>query len=204
MKRILQNIYLVAIIGLMGYIFFLQQCSDYKTPEGKQLVQESFLDSLIAVANEPPDTVSIDTIVTKVVIKYRDRPVPAKEPIPDNPEHRYYTESTNNDTLSFWIEALVDGELISWNWEHEIYYREIETLIEKPMPVPVPMPYEVLVSKHGLYAAMRVGGGAHATGVLFGVDLDLVTKKDHLYGLGYTRFGEFNLYAIKFGTKLFK
>jgi len=101
---------------------------------------------------------------------------------------------------SFWINATVKGLLTYWNWRHEITLTEVQTIVEVTKPIPVP--YEVRVQQTGLYGAIRLGGGTHSGKFLFGADLDLINKKDNIYGIQYTRFGQENLIGFKFGRKI--
>lgn len=189
----------IAIIVLVAYVLFLQECSrPDKLPPGKTVVDQSFLDSLSDIANRPPDTVKIDTFITRWKTEFRDHPVP--ELVPIDSETNYYSDSTSNDTLSFWVNATVKGLLIEWNWRHEISLVEVEKIVEVTKPLPVP--YEVPVKHTGLYVAIRTGGSTHDGKFLFGVDLDLINKNDNIYGIQYTRFGEENLIGFKIGTKI--
>lgn len=199
MKKLGISLMGITIIFLVGYVVFLQECSGPdQLPPGKRVVDQSFLDSLTVIANRPPDTVKVDTFITRWKTEFRDRVVP--EALVVDLETNYYADSTSNDTLSFWINATVKGLLMSWNWRHEITLTEVQTIVEVTKPLPVP--YEVPVKQTGLYFAMKVGGGTHTGKFLFGADLDLINKKDNLYGIQYTRFGEENLIGFKFGLKI--
>ena len=199
MRKLSISLMGIAVIVLVAYVVFLQECSrPDKLPPGKIVVDQSFLDSLSVIANRPPDTVRIDTFITRWKTEFRDRKIPKLIPI--DSETNYYSDSTINDTLSFWVNATVKGLLIEWNWRHEISLIEVEKIVEVARPFPVP--YEVPVRHTGLYMAMRVGGGTHSGKFLFGADLDLINKKDNTYGIQYTRFGEENLIAFKVGRKI--
>lgn len=189
----------ITIIVLVVYVVFLQECSrPDKLPAGKTMVDQSFIDSLITIASRPPDTVKVDTFITRWKTEFLDREIPKAVVV--DPQTNYYSDSTINDTLSFWVNATVKGVLTEWNWRHEIALTEVQTIVEVTKPIPVP--YEVSVKQTGLYAAIRLGGGTHSGKFLFGADLDLINKKDNIYGIQYTRFGEENLIGFKFGRKI--
>jgi len=192
----------IAIAILVVYIIFLQECRrppGYQIPEGKVLVSQGFLDSLVAIANLPPDTIPGDTVKIKGDIVYVPKRIPV--PYPVDPETNLYTDSIVNDSIDVHIEIMVKGIISRWNWQYRPIIHSFETIIERPVPMPVR--YDVPVFKTGLYASLRVGGGMHTGKFLFGADLDLVTKKRSIYGIQFTRFGDENLIGFKFGTKLF-
>jgi len=203
MKKIYVSLTTVAIIGLVLYIIFLKECrrpTETSIPDGYVLITQSSLDSMEAVAKMPGDTVYIDTGSTIIKIEYRSRPVPI--PIDDEAEINLYSDSIVNDTVNFWIQAKIKGELLDWSWKFDIPQKVITKIIEIPKPVPVSVKIEVPVIKNGLYPSLGIGGGLHTGKLMIGAGLDLITKKDNLYGLHYRRFGEDNLVEFKIGANL--
>jgi len=88
----------ITIIVLVGYVVFLQECSrPDKLPAGKTVVDQSFIDSIIAIANRPPDTVKVDTFITRWKTEFIDREIP--KAIAVDPQTNYYSDSTINDTF---------------------------------------------------------------------------------------------------------
>ena len=112
MKNFALSLSTIAIICLVGWIIFAQECRrtpEGEIPEGYTLISQETLDSLEIVANLPGDTVYIDTTKEKIVVKWRDLPVP--DPEPADSALNYYTDTISNDSLSIWAELWIQGEL---------------------------------------------------------------------------------------------
>ena len=59
---------------------------------------------------------------------------------------------------------------------------------------------EVPVYEREVFIGLGVGGsGEH---LMFGVDLTYHNRKHNYYGFGTSRFGDFNIYEFKFGTRV--
>lgn len=201
MKQFLKSLPLtiIAIIILGIYLIYVRECKrdEICPPDGYVLVTDGFIDTLQMIAEMPPDTIT-DTLFLKGDIIY----LPGKEvpiPIPVDPQTNFYTDSIVNDSISVWVAITVQGIITEWDWRYQPIIHKIETIIEKP--VPYPMPYEVPVSKSGLYAAIGVGGNKSAF-MLTG-ELDLITKKDNFYGFQYLLIDQReSFYLFKIGTKI--
>jgi hypothetical protein len=197
MKKILESGIGVLIIILVLYILFLHQCrgKDYWIPENKVLISKSLYDSL---KNFKP---TIDTILIYDTIKvdkpvYIDKPYPV--PYEVQGEERHYKDSIVNDSIRIWDDLFVQGVIINWKRKYE----PIIHTITQTVTVTVPQIIEQTVynSDNGLYPSLVMGGNSNA--FLFGAGIDLITKKDFMYGFQYQRFGNENFYSIRFGAKL--
>lgn len=187
-----------AIAVLIAIVFLSQECGEDKPrlSEGKVLVDQSFLDSLNWILAQPPDTIPGDTIRIKGDIVY----VPKRIPVPYtvDAETNLYTDSIVNDSIDVRIELMVKGIISKWNWSYRPVIHRFETIVERT--IPKPMPYEVPVSKAGLYGSFGVGGNQSAF-ILSG-NLDYINKKDNLYGFQYLRFNQESFYLFKIGKKI--
>lgn len=186
------------IICLIAYIIFLQECkrdSEYDVPPGKVLVSESFLDSL----NKIPDTITIkqDTVIYITERIHVPGDIPDPQPLP--PDRNFYHDSIVTDKVKIWADLTIKGELEDWDWWYQLYLPTIERTVE--IPKLYPAPYGVPVFKTGLYGSFEVGG-THTGKFMFGAGLDLVTKKQNIYGLQYIRFGDNDIIGFKIGTRI--
>lgn len=179
-------------------------------PEGMVLVPQSTVDSLDAyisladslqvIANLPPDTVYIDTVIIKKEIVYIET-TPTAEPDSADSSFQVYQDTLKvdgeiNAWVKFKVKGYVEGNL---NWEYEPIIKEITTIIEKKIPYPVIQNVEIPVPSTGNYLSLGAGGNGNL--FIFGVDYDHV-RKDYIYGLQYRRYGDVNVYGIKAGINL--
>jgi len=112
MKNFALSLSTIAIICLVGWIIFAQECKRPKKgeiPEGYSLISQEALDSLEEVENQPADTVYIDTVKEKIVIKWNNLPVPV--PVPLDSGRNFYVDTITSDSLSIWAELLIRGTL---------------------------------------------------------------------------------------------
>ena len=203
MKNFALSLSTIAIICLVGWIIFAQECKrtpEGEIPEGYTLISQAALDSLELVANMPGDTVYIDTTEDRIEIRWLDPPVP--EPVPLDTGVNYYTDTLTNDSLSIWAELWIRGELERWSLGGEVLTTTIDRIVEVPRPVIVTNNIEVPVIEREIFLGLQTGGSFD--GLIFGVELTYLNKKRHYYGLGASRFGEYNIYQFKFGTRLFR
>lgn len=197
--EILKNIKLpiIAIVILVIVLIFSREC-DRDTvcpPKGYILVTQEFVDSLINVANIPPDTV-FDTTIIKGDIVYVDKEVPV--PVTIDPQTNFYIDSIVNNKISVWMYVTVEGYITEWDWEYEPKVIEREKIITKYIPKVVT--HEKLVRKSGMYASLGVGGNQSAFMLSGGIDY--INRKDKLYGIQYMRFGQQDYYLFKLGVKI--
>jgi hypothetical protein len=174
----------------------------YKVPEGKVLVTQVFLDSLKYVANLPPVITVHDSIVHDTVwIPQTHNPKPTVDPV-DSTLNQYSDSLQIKDevdvSITFKTSGLVKGGI---NWLYKPIYKEKIITIDRPVPYPVNNDILIPTYKTGLYASIAVDFGGK--NFLIGPDIDIVTKNDYIYGIQYRRFGEVNIYGVKFGFKLF-
>jgi len=197
--KILRNIQLpiVAIIILFIVLIFTRECGnrDCILPNGKILVNKSFMDSLQKIATTPPDTI-IKTSYIKGDVVYVEKKVPV--PVAVDTSINIYLDSLIRKDISVWAEITAKGIITKWDWRYQstIIKDSVTITIYKPKPVK----YEVSISKSGVYASLGVGGNESAF-ILSG-ELDLITSRDKLYGVQYMRFSEQNYYLFRLGTKI--
>ena len=179
-------------------------------PEGMVLVPHSTVDSLNAyialadslevLANLPPDTVTVDSIVYETEIVYVES-TPESQPDPADSSIQVYTDTLQVDgEVNAWVKFKVRGYVEdNIQWSYKPIIKEITTTIEKKIPYPVIEYIDKPVPVTGNYLSLTAGGNDKL--FIFGVDYDHV-KKDYIYGLQYRRYGEDNVYGIKFGINL--
>jgi len=202
MKNFALSISTIAIICLVGWIIFAQECRrtpEGEIPEGYALISQEALDSLEEASNMPADTIYIDTIIEKVVIRWLNPPVP--EPVPLDSGRNYYIDTLITDSLSIWAQLWVRGELERWSLGGEALVTQIEKIVEVPRPIVVTNNIEVPVIEREIFLGLQTGGST-AGGLLFGVELTYHNRKHNYYGLGASRFGEYNIYEFKFGKRI--
>jgi len=157
-------------------------------------------DSLQIIANLPPDTVYVDTVIIKKEIVYVETE-PVAEPDPSDSSVQVYSDTLSVDgEINAWVNFKVKGYVIdNLHWGYEPIIKEITTIIEKKIPYPVITNIEVPVYATGNYLSLGVGGNGNL--FIFGVDYDHV-KRDYIYGLQYRRYGDANVFGIKAGINL--
>jgi len=198
MKKVIGNGVLILILVAIGYMIYLTECKRTEDcpPEGYILVSQVDWDSVMAVANEPPDTFVNVVVVPGDLVYLPSKPIPI--PVEIGKDTNMYSDSIVNDSINVWVDVMVEGLLLSWDWKYNPITKKVETIIEKKVPVPVPV--EVPVYKRELFLSGVVGGNMNAFS--FGADLDLVNKKRNIYGLQYRRVGSDNFVYFKIGTKI--
>ena len=202
MKNFALSLSTIAIICLVGWIIFAQECKRSKEggiPLGYSLISQEALDSLEEVANRPADTVYIDTVKEKIVIKWNNLPVPV--PVSLDSGRNFYVDTITSDSLSIWAELLIRGELERWSLGGEILKTTIDRIIEVPRPVIVTNNIEVPVIEREIFIGLQPGGSPMG-GMQFGFELTYHNRKHNYYGLGASRFGQYNIYEFKFGTRI--
>jgi hypothetical protein len=167
-------------------------------PDGTVLVSQSTVDELIA--NLPPDTIYVDTVIYKKEIVYAET-VPVSESDPVDSSFQVYSDTLSVDgEINAWVKFKVRGYVVdNLYWGYEPIIKEITTIIEKKIPYPVITNIEVPVSSTGNYLSLGVGGNGNL--FIFGIDVDHV-KRDYIYGLQYRRYGDVNVYGVKAGINL--
>jgi len=202
MKNIALSISTIAIICLVGWIIFVQECKrspEGEIPDGYALISQEALDSINEIANQPPDTVKVDTIIKEIVYRFPDLPVP--DPVPADSGVNLYIDTVENATIKMWYRILTLGELKEISLGGEIKSTTIDRTIEKPRPVIISNPIKEPFIERGLFLGLQTGGSP-AGGLMFGVELTYHNRKHNYYCLGASRFGEYNIYEFKFGTRI--
>ena len=206
MKDLFKNGVIVLLVIAILYIIFLRECkSPQPCPaEDEMLIKQSTWDSILSVANKPPE-IRIDT-------QWISKPTVTPNPQPEIPEPTIdelwpeagipvydYADTLKNKEIDVWVNYKVRGELIAREWHYNPVTTEIE--IEKIKYVPKIVNVEVPVSKNGLYLSGIAGGNKNA--FLFGGGLDFITKKETMFGYQYQRFGNDNIHSVRAGFRLF-
>lgn len=197
---------MVVVVGIFYLIFDLPK---HKIPEGKVLVDESYVDSLEhyinladsldIIANLPPDTIRVvDTV-------YIGEPQTAVT-IPEEVELAQNTQYNDSlivpDEIDAAISFTTTGKLTTpIFWEYTPIVREVETIIEKKVPYLVFETLETEVRKYyaGHYLSAAASGNDKM--FIFGLDYDYVQEK-YIAGFQYRRYGEVNVYGVKAGINL--
>lgn len=196
----------IVVVGIFYLIFDLPK---HRIPEGKVLVDKSYVDSLehymnVAdsleiIASLPPDTVLItDTIVIGTP---QDTIT-----IPEEIELPQYTQYNDSLVVPNEIDAAIsftaDGKLTTpIFWEYTPIVREREVIVEKKVPVLIFETLETEVRKYytGHYLSAAASGNDKM--FIFGLDYDYVQEK-YIAGFQYRRYGNVNVYGVKAGMNL--
>jgi len=187
--------YLALIIAIL-YIVFLRECTGIKDDE--MIISKALWGEVKALADKPPE-VKIDTLIQTGETVYVDRPVPIPVPDPQDTTILAYSDTLSNDSINAWIDFRLRGELLSLRWG---YVPLITNIVkETTLYVPQIVDREVPVPSRGIYLSGLAGYGNTFT---LGASMDLITKKDNLYGLQYQRIGDHNFYSLRVGAKIFK
>ena len=198
--QLLKNGSLIMLIIALLYIIFIRECKRPAPcpPEGYTLVLTKTWDSVLILANMPP-VIKIKKEYIKGDTGYADRPLPV--PVPDAKDTTIsnFTDSLINDKINAWVDFRLRGELLDIRWR----YIPITTNItlEKTVYMPKIVDRPVPVTKNGYYLSGLLGGRANYP-IMFGASLDLVTKRNSIYGLQYQRMGSQNFYSFRLGAKI--
>lgn len=204
MKNITLSLSLVAIICLVGYILFLQECKrtqpDPCPPEGYVLISEDSLavyQATIDYLKEHPDTIrEIITIKGDPILIQNE--IPESKPVP--PDLNHYRDSLVNDSINVWVDVMIQGLLKDWRWTYVPMRTEIIKTVDRPVPVLVPQEKKILINEREIYAGLQLGGSKDH--FLLGANLDYQNKKYNMYGIGVSRLGDQTIYEFRFSTKI--
>lgn len=191
----------LVIVGVVAilYIIYLRECQkpNIGVPEGYITISEQTWDSLLSIAQDPGDTIIIDTVYLpgKPVLVRLD---PLPKPDSTGKDTLTYRDSIYNDEINVWVEITLEGMLLSWDWRYNPITKKVETIIEKPYPVPFDV--EIPVYKREFFISGVIGG--HTEAFAYGLDLDYINLKRNVYGLQYRRIGNENFVFFKMGTSL--
>jgi len=159
--------------------------------EGNVIVSRAFIDSLRAVAEMPPDTVTIIDTIRHDRIVYVDRPVPVPEP---QGNLNIYRDSLINDEISVWATVAVEGIVREWSWA----YRPVEKHVVKHILIPKPYPVFTTSVEPSANVSLVFSAGAGVYPI-WGVDALKTTKNGLIYGGGILRYHGDNIFMLKFG-----
>jgi hypothetical protein len=173
--RVLARVVLVLIIFLAG-------AGVYFKAKGVVMIPKATWDSILAVANTPPDTIrTSDTIWPDPVIVYVPKPAPVPEPVNDSTY--YYRDSLTNDKFAVyvWDSITTRGIIRNRMWSYRLFVPiQITTTntITKFVPVPIEIPGE----KYRWYIDAGLGFGD--PGAVYSIGAGWV-KGRYSYGLEY-------------------
>jgi len=93
------GILILLVVGVL-YIIYLRECKgpDPGPPEGYILVDKADWDSIIAVANEPPDSFITITVVPGPTVYLPNKPIPVPQPV--SGDTVAYSDSIVNDSIN--------------------------------------------------------------------------------------------------------
>ena len=198
MKDFLRNGALVMLVIAILYIIFLRECKKPEPcpPAGYTLVLTKTWDSVIIVTNMPPVIKIKKEYIKGDTVYLPSLPVPV--PDPKDTTILNFHDSLKNDKIDAWVDFRLRGELLSFRWGYvpitttitltETFY--VPKIVDKPVPV----------SQNGLYLSGLLGGNMNT--FMYGGSLDLITKKDNLYGLQFQRLGNQNFYSFRLGARI--
>lgn len=178
-------IWLLACVFLLGIIVANAGRCD-RIPEGMVLVKQSFLDSLQLVADMPPDTVKVDSIIQGPTV-YVDKPVPVPVYInPGDTLQKIYRDSIRAPGINARVDMKVYGRLTGIRWQYTPITNLVTYTIEKKVPYPVRYEVPVKVPQTGMYLELGLGRGFDKS-FAGSAELFILTKKGALIGgeLGY-------------------
>jgi hypothetical protein len=198
MKDFLRNGALVMLVIAILYIIFLRECKKPEPcpPAGQVLIPQSTWDSVLILANMPP-TIKIKKEYIKGDTVFLPS-MPVSVPDPKDTTILNFHDSLKNDKIDAWVDFRLRGELLAFRWGYVPITTQIT--LEKTIYVPKIVDREVLVPQRGFYLSGLVGGNENA--FMFGGALDMITKKNNLYGLQYQRLGSQNFYSFRLGAKI--
>lgn len=192
------NLQFLIILGLFGYILFLQQCNpsnQHPTQWTKDTIIQ--LDTILpapvvvqmsAAPIPPPTIIYIDSTQkqpTPVVVEQTDKAA--------MPVHQYQ-DSLNDENLTIYYDAVVEGKLLQNKLDYQL---KIPKQITKTITIkePTPVPTNALL--------LTGGAGINSTGlssVLVG--MQFVSKRGFAVGYEYDILQ--NNHQIKLGVRLFQ
>ena len=156
--------FLLLIVLAIGLGFFI---GIYNRPDcpptNFRLVPQARWDSLIALANRPPDTVKwTDTIRPPADTVWRERkPIPIPEP---HGEINYYADTFRDSNVLILIQDSIKGILKDRKIGYELFVpKQVNHYIEvtKNVPFPFEVPVEVRIG-YKYYALIGYGPGAYS------------------------------------------
>ena len=151
----------IILLGIIGYLVWF---APVKIPEGKVLLNKSYLDSLRRIASLPPDTVEKrDTIWKHKLVYIHDTP-----PIPKDSSLKSYTyeDSLKTSELLVYLKDSISrkGIILDRKWSYRLFVpllltREITITKPYPMPCPVDRIVKIQYKYFGGVGYNLIGGG---------------------------------------------
>ncbi len=186
------------IMGLLGYILFLQQCNPSSKPPtvlmNDTIIQvDTILPAPVIVRMTsapvpPPTIIYIDS--TK---KYTTPTIVQRDEKGATPIHQY-KDSLSDENLTIYYDALVQGELLQNQLDYQLKIpKQITKTVTIKQPIPVPSNTFLLTGGVGL-------SPTGLSSVLVG--MQFISKKGFAVGYDYDILQ--NSHQVKLGVQLFK
>lgn len=192
------NIQFAIILGLFGYIIFLQQCTGYRADSSTTQPKQDTIVTIDTILPPPvivqlprqelprPQIIYIDS--SKNVVLSKDV---------DTTKHstaKVYKDSLEDENLTLYYHSMVQGELLTNNLDYRLKIpKQITKTIQIPKPYPVPT--------SALLLTTGIGGNINQFSSLT-VGLQFVSNKGWALGYDYDVLGK--THHIKLGIKLFQ
>lgn len=160
----MKNYSIVLFLILAGVILFLL-LRPYPTPKGKVLVSQSWLDSLYAVANQPPETLKIITSAPPDTSTYL-QPVPIPIEVLADTSLVAFHDSLVNAQFSIHLYDTIrkgTGAIVGRTWQSRLF---VPLKVTEYITKTVPMPYPVIQPPKTwqYYGTVWVGQGLQLEG----------------------------------------
>jgi len=158
----MKNVLFVLVLCLSGLAMYLwlRPCP---VPQGKVVVTKGWLDSLNAIANQPPETLRIETPSPPDTV---EKPIYVPVPAPVDSNRLAYHDSLVTPQFSMHVLDTIQkgtGLIISRKWRWRLFVPEkIETVITKPFPMPYPV--EKPVKEWQYFGKVWIGNGLQLEG----------------------------------------
>ena len=190
-------IFILAILSFCAGFFACWSSKEPCPPTGYLLVDQTMWDSLVSLANQPPDTIKwTDTIEGKTDTMWLpSESIPTPESVGDV---NYYTDSFRDSNLLILIHDSIQGILKHRKVGYELFVpKQLNHYIQIDKPVPFPVKVPVLTPvKYSYY--LQVGGGVSVYSLEGGI-IRSKWGKDWMLGLQGIRTTE-NYVLIKAGV----
>lgn len=191
-----ETIQFILIMGLMGYIIFLQQCKGSNrqtTPIDIRPDTTIVLDTVLPapiIVQLPRQTVPEPRII---YIDRDDKMVPISQV--DTNVHQtaqLYQDSLEDDNLTIYYKSMVQGELLDYNLDYKLKIpKQITKTIEITKPIPIPA--------HSLF--FNTGVGVDPLGLTsVTVGMQFISAKG--WGVAYDYDVLQNQHEVKLGIRL--
>ncbi len=137
------SVVILILIGIAAYLWFTPP----KIPAGKVLVTQAYLDSLAAIANQPPEIIEdTDTVWPKPDEVYIEKNPPTPT---DQGQHYAYADSLISPEVSVWVWDKISkyGIVEERKWAYRLHV-PFSITKQRTIYQPVPKPYPIYVERN--------------------------------------------------------